>query len=114
MATPVPVDIVFGAGRVLVWSEEGIDIAVHLLDVHKGHGTFQMSKALTRIYYIIEGAGVFTINNQNYDVVPDLLVEVPPRCRILLFRVNEDRHGFIPALVRGKRPDDENESGRSE
>jgi mannose-6-phosphate isomerase-like protein (cupin superfamily) len=54
------------------------DIAVHLLDVHKGHDTFQISKALTRIYYIIEGTGVFTINNQNYDVMPGLLVEVPP------------------------------------
>ena len=54
------------------------DIAVHLLDVHKGHDTFQISKALTRIYYIIEGTGVFTINHQGYVVVPGLLVEVPP------------------------------------
>jgi mannose-6-phosphate isomerase-like protein (cupin superfamily) len=54
------------------------DFAVHLVDVHKGHDTFQISKALTRIYYIIEGTGVFTIDNQRYDVVPGLLVEVPP------------------------------------
>ena len=54
------------------------DIAVHILDVHKGHDTFHISKALTRIYYIIEGKGVFTIDNQKYDVVPGLLVEVPP------------------------------------
>jgi mannose-6-phosphate isomerase-like protein (cupin superfamily) len=54
------------------------DIAVHLLDVHKGHDTFIISEALTRIYYIIEGTGVFTIDNQKYDVVPGLLVEVPP------------------------------------
>jgi mannose-6-phosphate isomerase-like protein (cupin superfamily) len=54
------------------------DFAVHLVDVHKGHDTFMISKALTRIYYIIEGTGVFTINNQNYDVAPGLLVEVPP------------------------------------
>src|SRR6266481_4015321 len=54
------------------------DIAVHLIDVHKGHDTFIISKALTRIYYIIEGTGVFTIDNQKYDVVPGLLVEVPP------------------------------------
>jgi mannose-6-phosphate isomerase-like protein (cupin superfamily) len=54
------------------------DIAVHLLDVHKGHDTFQISKALTRIYYIIEGTGVFTIDNQKYDVAAGLLVEVPP------------------------------------
>jgi mannose-6-phosphate isomerase-like protein (cupin superfamily) len=54
------------------------DFAVHLLDVHKGHDTFMISKALTRIYYIIEGTGVFTIHNQNYDVVSGLVVEVPP------------------------------------
>src|SRR5215470_6676865 len=54
------------------------NIAVHFLDVHKGHDTFMVSKALTRIYYIIEGTGVFTIDNQKYDVAPGLLVEVPP------------------------------------
>ena len=54
------------------------DVAVHLVDVHKGHDTFQISKALTRIYYIIEGTGVFTIDNQNYEVAPGRLVEVPP------------------------------------
>jgi mannose-6-phosphate isomerase-like protein (cupin superfamily) len=54
------------------------DFAAHLVDVNKGHDTFIVSKALTRIYYIIEGKGVFTINNQKYDVAPGLLVEVPP------------------------------------
>jgi hypothetical protein len=54
------------------------DIAVHLLDVREGHDTFQISKVLTRFYYIIEGTGVFTIDNQKYDVAPGLLVEVPP------------------------------------
>jgi mannose-6-phosphate isomerase-like protein (cupin superfamily) len=54
------------------------DFAIHLLDVHKGHDTFMISKALTRIYYIIEGTGLFTIDNQKYDVVPGLIVEVPP------------------------------------
>jgi mannose-6-phosphate isomerase-like protein (cupin superfamily) len=54
------------------------DFAVHLLEVHTGHDTFMISKALTRIYYVIEGSGVFTIDNQNYDVSPGLVVEVPP------------------------------------
>jgi mannose-6-phosphate isomerase-like protein (cupin superfamily) len=54
------------------------DFAVHILDVHTGHDTFMISKALTRIYYIVEGAGVFTIDNQNHDVSPGLVVEVPP------------------------------------
>ena len=54
------------------------DFAVHLVDVHEGHDTFIISKALTRIYYIIEGTGVFTIDNQRYDVAAGLLVEIPP------------------------------------
>src|ERR1700738_4915850 len=54
------------------------DFAVHLVDVHGGHDTFMISNTLTRIYYIIEGTGVFTIDNQNYDVATGLLVEVPP------------------------------------
>jgi mannose-6-phosphate isomerase-like protein (cupin superfamily) len=54
------------------------DFAVHLLDVYKGHDTFMISKALTRIYYVLEGTGVFTIDNQKYDVASGLLVEVPP------------------------------------
>lgn len=54
------------------------DFAVHLLDVTKGHDTFMISRALTRIYYVIEGAGTFTIDGQTYHVVPGLIVEVPP------------------------------------
>jgi mannose-6-phosphate isomerase-like protein (cupin superfamily) len=54
------------------------DIAIHFVDVHKGHDTFMVSKALTRLYYILEGAGVFMIDNQNYQVASGLLVEVPP------------------------------------
>jgi len=54
------------------------DIAVHLIEVRTGHDTFMISKALTRMYYIIEGSGVFTIDNQKYDVKAGLLVEVPP------------------------------------
>jgi mannose-6-phosphate isomerase-like protein (cupin superfamily) len=54
------------------------DFAVHLVDVHIGHDTFIVSKALTRIYYVIEGIGVFTIDNQKFDVAAGLVVEVPP------------------------------------
>jgi mannose-6-phosphate isomerase-like protein (cupin superfamily) len=54
------------------------DFAVHLVDVTKGHDTFMISKALTRIYYIIEGAGAFTIADQKYPVAPGQVVEVPP------------------------------------
>ena len=54
------------------------DVAVHFVDMHKGHDTYMISKALTRLYYIIQGTGVFTIENQKYDVVAGMLVEMPP------------------------------------
>jgi mannose-6-phosphate isomerase-like protein (cupin superfamily) len=54
------------------------DFAVHFVDVHKGHDTYMISRALTRIYYIIQGTGVFTIDRQKYDVISGQLVEVPP------------------------------------
>jgi mannose-6-phosphate isomerase-like protein (cupin superfamily) len=54
------------------------DFAVHFVDVRRGHDTFIISKALTRIYYVIDGTGVFTIDSQRYDVTAGLLVEVPP------------------------------------
>jgi len=54
------------------------DFAVHLLEVHRGHDTYMISKALTRIYYVIEGSGAFTIDNRRYAVMPGVVVEVPP------------------------------------
>jgi mannose-6-phosphate isomerase-like protein (cupin superfamily) len=51
---------------------------VYVLDVHAGHDTFIVSKTLTRVYYVLEGRGVFVIENHRYDVEAGLLVEVPP------------------------------------
>ena len=53
------------------------DFAVHLIEVYKGHDTFIISKTLTRLYYILEGTGEFTIDNHKHDLAPGLLVEVP-------------------------------------
>ena len=57
---------------------ENTELDIYLLDVEKGHDMFIISKKLTRIYYILEGAGYFTIENRKYDVGPGVLVEVPP------------------------------------
>ncbi|MGA8753743.1 AraC family ligand binding domain-containing protein [Candidatus Deferrimicrobium sp.] len=57
---------------------ENKELDIYLLDVEKGHDTFIISKKITRTYYIIEGAGYFTIENRKYDVGPGMLVEVPP------------------------------------
>jgi mannose-6-phosphate isomerase-like protein (cupin superfamily) len=54
------------------------ELDIYFVDVEKGHDTFIISKKITRIYYILEGKGYFTIENQRYDVEPGMLVEVPP------------------------------------
>ena len=51
---------------------------LYFVDVEKGHDTFIISKTITRIYYILEGKGYFTIENQIYNVEPGMRIEVPP------------------------------------
>lgn len=77
-ASPSPSFILEGLAGYEFHPLKDEDFAVHLLDVTKGHDTFMISKALTRIYYIIEGTGAFTIARQRYDVAPGQVVEVPP------------------------------------
>jgi SAM-dependent methyltransferase len=55
------------------------DIDVYYVDVTSGHDFFMISKKITRIYYILEGCGYFTIANRRYDVGKGMLVEVPPK-----------------------------------
>lgn len=57
----------------------GLDLEVHYVDVVKGHDTFQISKKIRRIYYVLSGSGYFTIADQRFDVSPGVLVEVPPK-----------------------------------
>jgi len=54
------------------------DFDLYYLEVEKGHDTYIVSKKLTRIYYVLEGKGCFTIEKQKYDMEPGMLVEVPP------------------------------------
>jgi chemotaxis methyl-accepting protein methylase/mannose-6-phosphate isomerase-like protein (cupin superfamily) len=55
------------------------DLEIYYINVEKGHDTFMISKRITRIYYVLEGSGYFTIADQRYNVSPGMLVEVPPR-----------------------------------
>jgi SAM-dependent methyltransferase/mannose-6-phosphate isomerase-like protein (cupin superfamily) len=55
------------------------DLEIYYVEVEKGHDTFMISKKITRIYYILEGSGRFTIGDDRYDVSPGMLVEVPPK-----------------------------------
>ncbi len=48
-------------------------------DVEKGHDTFMISRKITRIYYVVEGNGFFTIDGEKLDVYSGMLLEVPPK-----------------------------------
>ena len=55
------------------------DVEVLYIESEKGHDAFIFSKHITRTYYVLAGAGYFTIDDHRYDVSPGMLVEVPPR-----------------------------------
>src|SRR5215510_3251683 len=55
------------------------DLEIYYIDVEKGHDTFIVSKRITRVYYVLDGSGYFTIGDRRYDVSPGMLVEVPPK-----------------------------------
>ena len=91
------------------------DLEVYYIEVEKGHDTFQISKKITRIYYVLSGSGYFTIADRKYDVSPGMLVEVPPKVEysysgkmklIVLskprwFRGNDTQTKWNPDVVRG-------------
>jgi mannose-6-phosphate isomerase class I len=55
------------------------ELDLYYIDVIQGHDTFMISKALTRIYYVLEGRGYFTIASEHHDVSAGMVVEVPPQ-----------------------------------
>jgi len=55
------------------------NVEICYIDVAQGHDTFQVSRKITRIYYVLSGSGYFTIAGQRYDVATGSVVEVPPR-----------------------------------
>jgi chemotaxis methyl-accepting protein methylase/mannose-6-phosphate isomerase-like protein (cupin superfamily) len=54
------------------------DLEIYYIEVKKGHDVFMISKKITRTYYVLDGSGYFTIDNQRYDVGAGVVVEVPP------------------------------------
>ena len=55
------------------------NLELHYVEVEGGHDTFMISKGISRIYYVLSGAGYFTIAGRNYDVTAGTVVEVPPK-----------------------------------
>lgn len=54
------------------------NLEVLLVESEQGHDTFMISRGVTRTYYVLAGAGCFTIDGREYRVSPGVLVEVPP------------------------------------
>jgi SAM-dependent methyltransferase len=55
------------------------EVDVYYAEVNGGHDTFMISKKITRIYYVIDGNGYFTIDNDKFNVSAGMLVEIPPK-----------------------------------
>ncbi len=55
------------------------DLDLYYIEVEGGHDTFMISKKITRIHYILSGAGHFIIDGRRYDVTSGMVVEVPPK-----------------------------------
>jgi SAM-dependent methyltransferase len=55
------------------------DLEVYYIESDKGHDTFTVSRRATRLYYVIDGIGYFTIGDHRYDVSCGELVEIPPK-----------------------------------
>ena len=55
------------------------DLEIYYIEAEKGHDTFTISKRATRVYYVIDGSGYFTISDRRYDVSRGMLVEIPPK-----------------------------------
>jgi mannose-6-phosphate isomerase-like protein (cupin superfamily)/SAM-dependent methyltransferase len=55
------------------------DLEMYYIEVEKGHDTFMVSKRITRVYYVLDGSGYFTIGDRRHHVSRGMLVEVPPK-----------------------------------
>jgi hypothetical protein len=54
------------------------NLDLYYIELEGGHDTFMISKRITRTYYILSGAGYFTIGDRLYDITPGMVVEIPP------------------------------------
>ena len=55
------------------------DLEIYYIESDKGHDTFTVSRRATRVYYVIDGSGYFTISDHRHDVSRGALVEIPPK-----------------------------------
>ena len=74
------------------------DLEIYYIESDKGHDTFTVSRRATRVYYVIDGSGYFTISDHRHDVSRGVLVEIASKSRIFLFRKNETYSRFQATL----------------
>jgi chemotaxis methyl-accepting protein methylase len=55
------------------------NLDLYYVEVEGGHDTFIISNRITRTYYILSGAGYFTIDGLKHDVTSGMVVEIPPK-----------------------------------
>jgi hypothetical protein len=55
------------------------NLDIYYVEVDGGHDTFMISRKITRIYYVLNGNGYFTIDSRKLDVSSGTPVEVPPK-----------------------------------
>jgi mannose-6-phosphate isomerase-like protein (cupin superfamily) len=52
---------------------------VYFVEAEQGHDNYIVSKKCTHIYYVLEGNGIFDIENGKTQVKTGQLIEVPPK-----------------------------------
>ncbi len=82
------------------------EISLSFEDVFKGHDTYDKNNYSSKIYYVLDGEGVFRVENEKMEVKKGDVVEVPKggnfvfagKMKLLLimspaFRPQDDIHG---------------------
>lgn len=53
------------------------EISLSVEDVFKGHDKYYKNKESSKIYYVLDGKGIFSINNEKIIVSKGELIEIP-------------------------------------
>ena len=55
------------------------EMSLSIEDCFKGHDYYHINVYSTKTYYVLEGKGVFKINNELIHVQKDDVIEIPPK-----------------------------------
>jgi mannose-6-phosphate isomerase-like protein (cupin superfamily) len=57
---------------------ENYTVETYFIEVRQGHDNSIVCHVCTHIYHVIDGKGLFTVDEKRYDAKPGLLFEIPP------------------------------------